>query len=411
GGTAFTGEARWLEIALDCGDGETTLSPRQELTPSPYALHASTSDSVPWNGLVNVPPGFADGTDDDTQLSEAEVEAYVIDEPLNLAEGTTLGDETISTLVSGGCDAIQSAIDGLPPSGGQIVVKAGTYTCTQSIVIDRDNVDLRGQGSATILRLGDGVNLPLLVVGQTSTPPTLVRTNVHVSDLTLDGNRDNQDYECYEDDCEANPIRNNGITLRGVSDVLIERVTVIGARSGGLVAEKGCQRVAVHDFTAVDNHFDGLAAYETENSRFSGLHLLNNCAAGLSFDIDFNNNIIDNVLTVRDADSRCQPGLPDGAVGIFMRDSRDNLFESIQIRNTREHGIFLAQEVGVPGSAATGNTFTGVVVSGAGGAGLRANDATVLNTLVAGSQFIGNAEGCISEVVEGQVETFGVICR
>jgi hypothetical protein len=34
----FTGEARWLEIAVDCGGGSVTLSPRQELTPTPLAL-------------------------------------------------------------------------------------------------------------------------------------------------------------------------------------------------------------------------------------------------------------------------------------------------------------------------------------------------------------------------------------
>jgi len=40
GGNAFTGDARWLEIAVQCsGDpGYTTLSPRQELSAAPYAL-------------------------------------------------------------------------------------------------------------------------------------------------------------------------------------------------------------------------------------------------------------------------------------------------------------------------------------------------------------------------------------
>jgi hypothetical protein len=39
-GNAFTGDARWLEIAVQCtGDpGFTTLSPRQELTAAPYAM-------------------------------------------------------------------------------------------------------------------------------------------------------------------------------------------------------------------------------------------------------------------------------------------------------------------------------------------------------------------------------------
>lgn len=38
GGAVFNGEARWLEIEVDCGSGAATLSPRQPVTPAPYAL-------------------------------------------------------------------------------------------------------------------------------------------------------------------------------------------------------------------------------------------------------------------------------------------------------------------------------------------------------------------------------------
>ena len=60
-GAVFTGDARWLEIAVQCsGDaGFTTLAPRQELTPAPYA------QGVPWSGVSAMPAGFADGVDDE----------------------------------------------------------------------------------------------------------------------------------------------------------------------------------------------------------------------------------------------------------------------------------------------------------------------------------------------------------
>jgi FtsZ-binding cell division protein ZapB len=63
GAGAFDGQDRWLEIEVDCDGAATTLSPRQELTPAPYGLYAS---AAPWSGLTDVPPGFADGIDDDT---------------------------------------------------------------------------------------------------------------------------------------------------------------------------------------------------------------------------------------------------------------------------------------------------------------------------------------------------------
>ena len=64
GGAAFTGQARWLQIAVRCpagGGTYATLAPRQALTAVPQALYATTA---PWSGLSGVPPGFADGDDD-----------------------------------------------------------------------------------------------------------------------------------------------------------------------------------------------------------------------------------------------------------------------------------------------------------------------------------------------------------
>ena len=54
GNTAFLGDARWLEIAVrPASTGSfTTLSPRQAITPAPYAL------SAPWFGTNGKPTGY-----------------------------------------------------------------------------------------------------------------------------------------------------------------------------------------------------------------------------------------------------------------------------------------------------------------------------------------------------------------
>jgi hypothetical protein len=89
-GSVFQGESRWLEVGVRCpsGGGDyATLSPRQPLTPSPYASYAPIAgiantasyadtagsattagyaSSAPWSGLTGVPAGFADGVDNDT---------------------------------------------------------------------------------------------------------------------------------------------------------------------------------------------------------------------------------------------------------------------------------------------------------------------------------------------------------
>jgi hypothetical protein len=92
----FNGDPRWLEIAIRPSNGPddfVTLAPRQPLRAAPFALFAleaatattatsastatradtaTTADiaiEMPWLGLSDVPEGFSDGIDNDTQYS------------------------------------------------------------------------------------------------------------------------------------------------------------------------------------------------------------------------------------------------------------------------------------------------------------------------------------------------------
>ena len=74
GSGIFTGEARWLEVAVSCAQGvvHTTVGLPQQLTPTPYALHAgrtSFASTALWGGLIGVPASFADDVDNDTQYT------------------------------------------------------------------------------------------------------------------------------------------------------------------------------------------------------------------------------------------------------------------------------------------------------------------------------------------------------
>lgn len=295
----------------------------------------------------------------------------------------------------GPCSVIQNAINSLPTTGGAVVLSAGIYTCTAPIIINRSNVLLRGEGPATLVQLAPHANTPLIIVGQAINEPTLTRSNIHISDLILDGNRANQDFECWNNDCAS--VRNNGISVRRAVNVIIERVTTRRARSGGVVVEKDSQRVTIRDLISFENEFDGLAGYKTENSIFSGLLLYNNCFAGLSFDLDFNNNTVSDAHIFRSSgvsldcpELTANPNVPSGSVGtvgVFLRDARGNKFLGIHVRNTREHGVFIAE---APTGAATGNTFVGLVVrdiSNASMNGFRVNDASCVNNLLDAAQF------------------------
>ena len=54
GSGAFTGEARWLEIGVRTNGASafTTLTPRQSVLATPYALHAITAESMQASNLV-----------------------------------------------------------------------------------------------------------------------------------------------------------------------------------------------------------------------------------------------------------------------------------------------------------------------------------------------------------------------
>ena len=97
-GSAFTGDARYLQIAVRCPAGSgsyTTLTPRQPLTAAPYTLYSSHSA---WSGLNGVPAGFADNVDNDT--------IYAAGAGLNLAGSQfSVNTATIQARVSGPCSA------------------------------------------------------------------------------------------------------------------------------------------------------------------------------------------------------------------------------------------------------------------------------------------------------------------
>lgn len=318
-----------------------------------------------------------------------------------LIAGSAMSVNALEIIKEKNCDAIQKAIHLLPPEGGTLVLLPGTYTCHHPIIIDKNNVTLRGAGPATLLRLADKANAPVIVMGLAEGTPSRSIHHVRVIDLVIDGNRENQLSECMGGPCSMEfPLRNNGISIRRCVDCVVQSVTVYGAMSGGLVTELGCRRLTIRDYTSYDNEFDGLAGYETEDSTFSGIHLYGNKAAGISTDIKFNNNKFYDVTI---AENR--------TVGIFMRDSLDNSFTNLHIRDSVQHGIFLAQVDTDANTGATGNTFTSVVISRSGGMGFLANDASCINNMMVGAQFINNKRGCISEAASGLVENIGAICR
>jgi polygalacturonase len=293
--------------------------------------------------------------------------------------------------------AIQHALDSLPASGGVVKLGPGTFECDQPVVIKRSGVHLMGSGADTLLRLTNRANCPLLIVGDPRRDIQTAVANVRVTDLMLDGNRLYQQVENWgngADGPDGTAVRNNCITLRCVHDSRFERITALRGRSGGMVLEKGCRNILVDGFTALDNEFDGLAGYETENSTFKNLKLHGNQSAGISLDLRFNKNHIERAELHK-----------NGSQGIFMRESNGNRFNNLSIRENGAQGVFIAQADHLTETGCRDNQFINLNVFANKGHGLRVNDSSCVGNTVRDSEFKQNVPGQISSTVENLIAT------
>ena len=298
---------------------------------------------------------------------------------VNLPAGSTGGE-------------IQMALDRLPKTGGEVVLAEGVFEVAHPIVLQRDSETLRGAGVATILRLADGANCPVIIMGEPFNHPRHMVRHLRVAELSIDGNRLHQQQERWKCSGDGSQIRNNGITVQTMGDSTVEQVTSSRCRSGGLVTSHVVRRLTVRDFAAFDNQFDGLACYQTEESLFTQLDLHDNPGAGISLDLAFNHNVVSNaVLTANN-------------LGIFMRASSNNQFLNVTIRNSRQYGVFMAQAEAqtalgwgpAPGTECVDNLFNNLIATNCGGAAFHVNNADCTNNVISFAHFEEKCHGNLS---------------
>jgi pectin methylesterase-like acyl-CoA thioesterase len=139
GADAFNGSARWLEIAVSCPSGVgvyNTLTPRQPLSPAPYASYALAAGAANTAGSADT-AGFADNAGNADTLDGQHATAFQQRVQNLLVVAKSGGDFTTIT------DALNSITDNSADNPYVIYVAPGIYTETVTM---KPYVDIEGAG-------------------------------------------------------------------------------------------------------------------------------------------------------------------------------------------------------------------------------------------------------------------------
>ena len=163
--TTFRDPSRYLQIGVDSGGGTVNL-PRQRLTAVPYAFQAQEAAAVSWDGLTEVPAGFADGVDN----------------------GANYANRIVVAKSGGDFSSVQAAIDSITAASGEspylVWIAPGTYN---EVVTMKPFVHLQGAGEGATVISSDISSGP--VVSERPTTPTAgtlrLAANSTLRDLTV----------------------------------------------------------------------------------------------------------------------------------------------------------------------------------------------------------------------------------
>jgi parallel beta-helix repeat protein len=204
---------------------------------------------------------------------------------------------------------INSAITALPAAGGEIVILDGTYNITAKINVTKDNVSIRGNGNATILKRMWSSSVAEGVITLTSV------TGCKVVDLQIDGNKsayssyynraiylysssnntvtgntcNNNSYGIYLDSSNNNTVTGNtcnnnscGIYLDFSSNNTVTGNTCNNNSNYGILLDFSSNDNTVTGNTC-NNNSCGILLYSSSNNTVTG----NTCIRGIGLTSDY----------------------------------------------------------------------------------------------------------------------------
>jgi parallel beta-helix repeat protein len=222
---------------------------------------------------------------------------------------------------------IIQALNDLPATGGEVVILDGTYNITASINIPKDNVSLRGNGNATILkRMYNSTN-----TDSGSTAKGLITLNgksgCKIQGLQIDGNK-----------ATYTASYNSGIHLYSSSNNTVTSNTCNNNNNSGIYLFSSSSDNTVTGNTCNNNYY-GISLYSSSNNTVTGNIYNNN-----NYGIYLSALSSDNTVTGNTCDNN--------NYGIHLYSSSNNTVTSNTYNNNNSYGIYLY-------SSSNNNTVTG----------------------------------------------------
>jgi len=242
---------------------------------------------------------------------------------------------------------IQAAINALPSTGGKIFLPAGTYSINSTTTIP-SNVWIEGAGaSSTILYLQNNSNCTVF----TNSDHTNGNSNIKISNLKIDGNKDNNTGTCH------------GIWFYNVSNSKIENTYIYNVEDYGIYVYNSSATNYDNNVISnniIDSNYRGIQIETSKYNILTNNVIKNNSNRGLVlYGGTFNtasNNIIRN----------------NGDIGLLITGNNNTITGNIIEHNTKDGIQVLSSRNTIVGNmvryngnpGASGNDDDGIYVSG-----------------------------------------------
>lgn len=224
-------------------------------------------------------------------------------------------------------DDLQAAIDQAGAQGdASLCLQAGDYPLKSFLAITTDGFTLRGQGSATVLRLDRGVQSPVIVVGDVrQKEPAQPIRRVTVASLRIVGGG----HGGSEFHAKYPYLTNSAVVVRRGEQIVIRDLEVSDCRSACILTEYGSSEVTICGNDVSRAAWDGISINRGTQTVIRGNVLRDNIAAGITTEY-LKDGVIEGNWFLR-----------NGSHGIYLADAYHNTFRHNTYERNRGAGVFL----------------------------------------------------------------------